>query len=278
LGVLLALASSVCYGIADFAGGLLSRRAGFIGVALVGQIGGFLAVVMVAPMVSSPVVQADDIAWGVLSGVGTGIGMLFLYRGLSRGSMSVVVPVAAVGGLAIPVVLSVALLGDRPSTLAWFGILTAIPSLWLVTGGADAGRLAETPASVDGLFASAGIAVQYFALAQVDAESGLWPVAAGRLAAIVAILPLALPAGSRPTMTRWSVLGAAATGAMAAAALVSYLLATREQLVTVAVVLSSLYPVIPVVLGITALRERLNWQQSTGLVVAGVAVSLLSVT
>lgn len=44
-----------------------------------------------------------------------------------------------------------------------------------------------------------------------------------------------------------------------------YLLATRTELITVAVLLSSLYPVVPVVLGITLLRERLTRQQATGL-------------
>jgi drug/metabolite transporter (DMT)-like permease len=46
---------------------------------------------------------------------------------------------------------------------------------------------------------------------------------------------------------------------------------------TIAVVLSSLYPVIPVLLGLTVLRERLGLGQALGLVGAGVAVVLLSV-
>ena len=56
--------------------------------------------------------------------------MLFLYRGISRGAMSVVVPVSAVGGVALPVLVSVALLGDRPTVLAWTGIAVAVPALW----------------------------------------------------------------------------------------------------------------------------------------------------
>jgi uncharacterized membrane protein len=66
------------------------------------------------------------------------------------------------------------------------------------------------------------------------------------------------------------------TGAVAALALIFYPLAARQQLVVIAVVLSSLYPAIPVLLGITALRERLTWQQTAGLVGAGAAIELLT--
>ncbi|GGV22654.1 hypothetical protein GCM10010182_51140 [Actinomadura cremea] len=62
----------------------------------------------------------------------------------------------------------------------------------------------------------------------------------------------------------------------AAAALVLYLQATREQLTVVAVVLSSLYPVVPVLAGVLWLRERLSAAQAAGLAGAGAAVVLLT--
>ncbi|MDO0938588.1 hypothetical protein QQY66_45285 [Streptomyces sp. DG2A-72] len=42
MGALLALASAVCYGIVDFAGGLLSRRVHFAVVTFLGQVGGLV--------------------------------------------------------------------------------------------------------------------------------------------------------------------------------------------------------------------------------------------
>jgi drug/metabolite transporter (DMT)-like permease len=53
--------------------------------------------------------------------------------------------------------------------------------------------------------------------------------------------------------------------------------ATRTEFLAVAVVLSSLYPVVPVLLGITALRERLRRRQILGLVGA-LAASVLIAT
>jgi drug/metabolite transporter (DMT)-like permease len=57
---------------------------------------------------------------------------------------------------------------------------------------------------------------------------------------------------------------------------VLYTLATREQLLAVAVVLTALYPVVPVVLGLTVLRERVTWSQTAGLGLAGAAVGLIA--
>ncbi|WP_067451794.1 hypothetical protein [Actinomadura macra] len=72
--------------------------------------------------------------------------------------------------------------------------------------------------------------------------------------------------------------GRQATGSLAALALVCYLLATREQLIIIVVVLSSLYPVVPVLLGVTALRERLSAAQAAGLAGAALSVVLLTAT
>jgi drug/metabolite transporter (DMT)-like permease len=303
MGALLALASAACYGLADVAGGLLSRRADFALVALAGQAGGLALTVPVALLLPTATPAAQDVGWGALSGVGTGLGMVFLYRGLSRGAMSVVVPVSAVGGVALPVLIGVALLGDRPSLISWTGIAAAVPALWLVSrGGNDEQHSASstgTAASVDGLIAGAGIALQYVALAQAAPAAGIWPVTAGRLTALITVLitvlstalPAALaPAHSRrahprprlPGLPRPSGLplpyaaGAAATGMVAALALVLYLLATREQLLVIAVVLASLYPVIPVLLALTVLRERPTPLQAAGLLGAAAAIGLLT--
>ncbi|TDD31929.1 multidrug DMT transporter permease [Actinomadura sp. KC06] len=275
-GVLLALASALAYGVADVAGGLLSRRADFRAVALLGQAGGLVCAVAAALFVPVDGMDAASLGWGALSGVGTGLAMVFLYRGMGRGDMSVVVPVSAVGGVALPVIVGVALLGDRPSVPAWAGIAVVLPALWLVSRSNSDEHGRVRAAIGNGLVAGAGIGIQYLALAQAGDGAGIWPVAAGRVAAVLTIAPLLWTPGFRlPTgkIGFWS----AANGGLAAAALVCYLLATREQLVVIAVVLSSLYPVVPVLLGVTALRERLSAAQAAGLVGAGAAVVLLTV-
>ncbi|GHH36198.1 EamA family transporter [Streptomyces candidus] len=277
MGALLALASAVCYGLVDFAGGLLSRRIHFAVVTYWGQLGGlFLAVVAscVMPAVS---VRATDLFWGALSGVGSAAAMHFLNRGLSRGAMSVVIPVSAVTGVALSVVCGVGFLGDRPTVLAWLGIGVTVPALWLVAGGSVRnGRRMGGPATVDGLIASLGVAVQYVGLAQAAPASGLWPVAAGRLAAIVVLSPSAVRYAGHFRQPLARQAQAFGIGAGAAIGLGLYLLAAQQQMLAIAVVLASLYPAIPTVLGLTVLHEKVTRAQAVGLAGAAGAVVLLT--
>ncbi|MHC3467135.1 EamA family transporter [Streptomyces sp. 7R007] len=274
MGALLALTSAVCYGIVDFTGGLLSRRADFVAVTFLGQLGGLLLAATAALLVPAPSAHPADLLWGALSGVGSGTAMHCLNRGLSRGAMSVVVPVSAVTGVALSVLCGVLLLGDRPGPLAWIGIVVTVPALWYVSGGGgdDTGR-----GVADGLLASVGVAAQYLALAQAGAESGLWPVAAGRAAAVAALLPGAVPHARGLRLPPRAGVQVVLVGAGAALALILYLLATRRQLLAVAVVLASLYPALPVLLGVALLHERLSGRQTAGLIGAATATVLLTV-
>ncbi|MDN0197811.1 EamA family transporter [Streptomyces sp. S.PNR 29] len=271
MGALLALASAVCYGIVDFAGGLLSRRAHFVTITFLGQVGGLLLACLAALLLPTDSVRLSDLLWGALSGAGSGTAMHFLNRGLSRGAMSVVVPVSAVTGVALSVLCGV-LLGDRPDAVAWAGIVVTVPALWLVSGGAAG----DGQAVADGLLASAGVAVQYLALGQADPASGLWPVAAGRVAAVLLLLPAAARHAPQLRLPPARCAQALLVGAGAALGLILYLLAAQRQLLAIAVVLASLYPALPVVLGLALLHERVTRRQAVGLVGAAVATVLLT--
>lgn len=265
----LALASALSYGLSDYLGGLLARKASFVRVALLGQIGGLAAAAGAAPLYSAGAPSGPDLLCGALSGVGTGLAMAFLFRGMSRGAMSVVVPVSSVAGAALPVLAGAALLGDRPAARTWLGILVVLPALWAVSRPSGASARPST-AIRDGLTAGVGIAVQYLALAQCHPASGLWPVASGRVTAILAVAAIAVVHRPAPPRPYPGALGRTAAallaGAVAALALVCYLVATRTQTLAPVVVLSSLYPVIPVILGLTTLRERLSRVQALGLI------------
>ena len=93
---------------------------------------------------------------GALSGFGTGIGVVFLFRGMSAGRLSVVVPLSDVGGVALPVLVGVLMLGERPSAPSWLGILASGPALGLITHvrGQEQGETG----SADGLISGLGFA------------------------------------------------------------------------------------------------------------------------
>ncbi|MFC0106008.1 EamA family transporter [Kibdelosporangium aridum] len=273
---LLALTSALVFGVVHFLSGLMARHADSYGIATAGQLGGTVLVLAAAPLIPAPHVELAALGWGALSGVGTGVGVAYLYRGLARGRMSTVVPLSDVAAVALPVLAGVALLGDRPSILAWIGIVLALPALWLVSRRDAVGATGSATGTVDGLIAGIGFALQFLAISRVDPAAGLWPILAARVLATATIVPLARAARATLRLPTRLVAPALLVGALGSVAIVLYLGATRQQLLAVATVLAALYPVIPVVLAITVLRERPNRSQLVGLGTAGAAIALLA--
>ncbi|MEV2235444.1 hypothetical protein AB0H69_43780 [Streptomyces phaeochromogenes] len=122
-----------------------------------------------APGLSAGSASFADYGWGALSGVGTGVGVAFLYRAMSQGAMSVVVPVSDVGAVALPVLVGVTLLGEHLSAPVWVGIAAVLPALWLVSqdtpGAARERRGAMSDGVPSALVASVGIGLQFLAMA-----------------------------------------------------------------------------------------------------------------
>ena len=131
------------------------------------------------------------------------------------------------------------------------------------------GRRERRERAAEGLLAGVGVGVQYIALAQAGASSGLWPVVAGRVAAVLVLLPGAARHAGRLRMTPASLVQALLVGAGAALGLVLYLLAAHRQMPAVAVVLASPYPALPVVLGLALPHERITPRQTAGLLTIG---------
>ncbi|WP_225824108.1 EamA family transporter [Streptomyces naphthomycinicus] len=281
MGETLALASALCFGVTHFANGLVSRRADGITVALYAQLAGTAVAVPAALWSHSGAGTAGDYWFGTLSGVGTGVGVAFLYRAMSQGQMSVVVPVSDVGAVALPVLVGVAFLGERPAAVAWAGILAAVPALWFVSQAPVPGQARESGPSVTAgvpaaLVASAGFGVQFLAMAQVGADGGLWPVVVSRVASVLVIAAVLVRYRSPVTMSGPLTAVAGAAGAVGTVAIILYLAATRHQLMAVATVLAALYPAIPVLLALVFLHERLTRRQTAGLVCAAAAIALIA--
>ncbi|UYM05845.1 DMT family transporter [Solicola gregarius] len=285
MGIALALFSAMSYGTSDVLGGLAARRLSPVRVALIGQVGALCVTGLIMLISTDELPSAADLAWGACSGVGTGLGMAFLFRGISRGAMSVVVPVSAVGGVALPVVVGAVVLGETPPWLTWVGVLIALPALWLISSKPREPVSAARGPVLDGLAASGGIALQYLCLAQAGTHAGLWPILSGRIGAIATVVLAAATFMREPPTTRdraaasWTALAlSVAAGALAATALGAYLFALRTELITVAVVISSLYPVVPVAVGRVILGERLELPQGLGIAAALVSTVLIVIS
>lgn len=279
LTVVLGLASAAMYGLSDFAGGFLSRRTSVWSVAVVTQITAMVLIGATALLMPGRP-TGTELAWGAVAGIGTGTGTAFLYRGLAGGRMGVVAPLSAVGAAVLPVAVGL-VTGERPSVMTWAGIAVAFPAIWLVSTAADpvdvGGRRHQLGEGVlDGLLAGLGFGVMFSALGQVTDTAGLGPLAVGEAISIAAVVGLAMVM-RQPWLPReresW---GGTVVGALAAGATVLFLLASQAGLLTVASVLSSLYPAFTVLLAATVLRERVHRTQGVGLILAIVAVALVA--
>lgn len=274
-GILLALASAVAYGTSDFIGGVGARRSSPWQILLIGQVAGTLAMLPAALLLGGTPTTAD-FAWGVLAGVGSAAGGLFLYRGLARGRMGLVAPLSAVGAATLPVLVGV-VLGERPGLLVWAGIAIALPGIWLVSRETGPGRAPRSwGALTDGALAGAGFGLLFVCLAQIGPDAGLMPLAANQSTG--ALLAGIVAAAVRPPWrgTRAAIGWGTAAGLTGAVATLAFVLSSGKTTLAVAAVLASLYPAVTVLLAAGVLRERLSASQGAGLGICTLAVIALS--
>jgi drug/metabolite transporter (DMT)-like permease len=275
--VLLSLFAAVSYGLGDFNGGVFAKRGGAWAVSLVAQLSGTLIVLVVA-LVDGGDPSRTDLLWAVLAGVGNGFGTAFLYRGLATGRMGVVAPVSGVGAVLVPVVVGI-ITGERPGATVWLGISLALPAIWLVSRepAADAGKAPPRGSGVvDGVLAGLGFGALFAALGQIPEGAGFLPLALNQLVAggAIVLVAVALHQDWVPR-SRWA-LGGAVSGVLGALATGLFQVATHHGYLSVAAVITSLYPAFTVLLAALVLRERVHRHQGVGLALCAASVVLVA--
>jgi drug/metabolite transporter (DMT)-like permease len=282
---LMALASSVLYGAADFLGGIGSRRGHVVVVTAWFQVAGVLPLVLYAAL-SPGVTRPDDLYWGAAAGVTGGIGVLLLYHALASGVLSTAAPLISMIALTVPVVFGLSG-GERPGVWPLVGIALGCVAVMLISahGEPAAGESGGAPRRPRRLIVSAlapafgaGVLIGLFlvCLGRVQPGSSGWPLVMGRATATVCVfallfvrrLPLRPPAG-----THAPIVGGALTDVSAN---VLYLLAVQRAPMSLIATLVSLAPATTVVLAQFVLREKLGTAQRWGVALALVAVVLLS--
>src|SRR6185369_3168723 len=230
--IVLAFASALVWGSADYCGGRATVRGGALGVTVVSQLLG-LPVLIVCLLVLPGRLTVADLGWGAIAGAAGVLGIVALYQGLATGAMATVAPVTAVMGALVPMGVGLAM-GERPTLAAIIGAGCAVIAIALVSVGTPApANLAAKPSSgfrVIGLALLAGtmFGIFFALLAQTHDDSGMWPLVSARVVSISLGLALALGRGASLRMPR-PILGwvtAAGAGDIAANAL--FLLATRS--------------------------------------------------
>jgi drug/metabolite transporter (DMT)-like permease len=271
LAVLLGLASSASWGLADFLGGVASRRAPALAVVAFSQAVGLLLALALLVVLRPDVPAPGDLLLGALAGLSGVAGLVAFYRGMAVGSISIVAPVSALGAL-VPLTLDLAR-GRDPGALALAGMAVAL------AGAALAAR-APGPASRRGiglaLVAAVGFGAFFALLGEAsDGAGALWALAAARTGSAPPAVAAVLVLGTATGILRGRLLGMVVlAGMLDAGANLLFALGTTRGLVSVVAVLGSLYPVVTVALAGAVLGERLSRLQAAGaaLALAGVVV------
>ena len=293
----LGLGSGLCWGAADFFGGVQSRHLPALTVAFWSQMAGALAIAVALAVEGTPPNTAG-FAWGLAAGVGGGCALTLFYRGLAEGTMSIVAPISACGAI-VPVAAAL-LTGDQPGTLAALGVLIAITGIVLVSrptpapanpgahDPANPGALANRGRSGQVVAMALGAALGFglfyvFVAAGTTGSRGaplgapLWVIAGARTSSLAILTTIALV--GRGSARRWPgrrIGPVALVGIGDTAANLLFAYAAIGGNLAVVGVLGSLYPVATVVLARWLLGERLSGGQNAGVVFALTGVGLLA--
>jgi uncharacterized membrane protein len=288
---LFALAAALLYGSADFLGGVATRRAQALSILPASALAGLL-IVVVAAVGSGERPSAAGLDWGIAAGAVGGLGLIVFYAGLAEGPMSIVAPTSALTATVLPVGVALAD-GERANPVVYVGAAICLVAIVMVSS-AGASATGQASGSLTGRLAGRGFHVRaigygvtagmtfglFFVFLRNAGRSGaFWPIVASRLTGLAIIVIAAAVTGTRPVIASGGarlLLATFGSGLLDASANVSYVLATRAGLFGLAVVLTSLYPGVTVLLARFGLGERLRRIQLAGLLMAACGIVLVT--
>ena len=269
MALLLALGAGLSFGTADFVGGLAAKRSPATTVTVLSQVAGFAALLLVLPFLPGHPSSAA-LGVGALAGVAGSLGLVAYLRALAAGPMGLVAPITSVAAVAVPVTAGL-LAGERLSIIATAGLVLGLVAIGIVAGGG--GRTRTDGAAGPLLAVVGGLLVGGFLvlLDHTPAGSGLWPLVGARLASLSMLGAWAF-ATRAELPTRVNLRLIALSGILDMTANVLFLLATRAAPLTITSLLTSMSPVVIVLLARQVLAERLHRSQ-----VAAVGLSLVAI-
>lgn len=273
--IVLALVSSVAYGLTDFLGGLAARRAHIFLLGSLTQPLGLVVLLLLVPWTGG--VMSNEVwFWGLVSGVGGALAYVTLFRALAIGPMSVASPISALVAVVLPVVAGV-FFGERLPLLGWIGILVGMVAVLMVS---QVHEDAPHPVSLQVILLSIGagvfISVFLVALERAPEDSGLWPLVVVRIVTSTLLVTAALGSRVMGKIPRDVLILGAVSTLLDVVATAAFMLATREGMLTVVAVITALYPAATVLMARVVLKEHLQALQRVGLALAAVSVTVLA--
>jgi drug/metabolite transporter (DMT)-like permease len=300
------LAAVFIWGTSDFTGGYASRRANAFVFTAFSHLCALVLMVVLALAQHASLPSRTTILWALLAGGIGGFSLAIFYRALAEGKMGLTAPIAALLGAAIPTLADIAIEG-APHAWTFAGFALAIVAIWLITRAETArkpepddklnewGRALlpvptqpcdqiddeeKTGAVPKGVavaaLAGVGFAAFYLCIRQAGAGSPLWIAAVSRLASFIvtAVAVIATGAPIRLDLARAAMAAVAGSFDITGSAL--FIFASQHGRLDEAVVISSLYPAVTVILARLVLKEHFSRWRFIGLLAALAAVPMIA--
>jgi len=282
LPIIYGISSALAWGAADFIGGLASKRTSPYRILFLGELAGVVPFIILAVALGEAIPPLTELLWAALASLLGLTGLIFLYRSLADGKMSVAAPVSALFAALIPVLVSFAVEG-LPSLTTLIGFGLAFLAVWLIsqTDAADwrfplRGLRSFTDLRLP-LLSGFFFGLYFVTIYRATLNAFFWPLVSARGAGFLAIGLYALFT-RQPAMPPRDLWGyGIVNGMVDVGGNAFYALAAHTGRLDVAAVLGALYPASTVLLAWVLLKERLTRIQTVGILLAFIAIILFTV-
>jgi drug/metabolite transporter (DMT)-like permease len=266
------VSAAMAWGTSDFLGGYFSRRVNAFVFTAMFNVGGLILVGTASAASRAAFPSAQSALWVLVGGMAGSAGVAVFFHALARGSMGLIAPIAAVLGAAIPAIFSMFTEG-APGRIAVAGFACAVLGLWLITRSDDG----NAPKGVGlAVVAGIGFACFYICVRQAGSGSALWFATLTRIGGLLITGMIVLLQGNFREMTLPLVPRSMITGGIDSLGTLLFVLANQSGRLDEAVVISSLYPAITVVLARFVLKEHFTRWKFIGLLAALAAVPMIA--
>jgi drug/metabolite transporter (DMT)-like permease len=260
------------WGTSDFVGGNAARRNNAFLLTTIAHASGLGLMTALALANHSSFPAGTSIAWALRAGMSGGGALVVFYRALAAGRMGLTAPVSAVLGAAIPTAFSIATEG-RPGIVSMAGFALAGIGILLICRTED-----NSHSDGLGLAVLAGIGFAGFFLCMKQAGNGsaLWISAFSRLGSLAVTSAIVLLRRNFRPITRSGVGFGVLAGCLDVTGSALFVRASQTGRLDTAVVLTSLYPAVTVLLARFFLKEQFTRWKVLGMIAALLAVPMIA--
>jgi drug/metabolite transporter (DMT)-like permease len=267
------LTAMAVWGVSDFVGGLGARRANAFLFTSIVHAGGMAVMGTLALTLHDALPERNSVLWALAAGSIGGISLACFYRALASGKMGLMAPVAAVVGAGIPTIV-VGFSEGFPGYRHALGFVLAGIGVWLISR-TEEGR--DRPEGLGlAVIAGVGFAGFYLFIHQAGTGSALWLAVCSRSGSFL-ITSIFVLAGKHTRSVPLPVFGIALlAGCLEVTGSAAFIRANQTGRLDEAVVLSSLYPAITVLLARLFLHEHFSRGKTVGMLAALAAVPMIA--